>query len=81
MEEAEMANWKQTTEVVGVKTYPERVIDSDELLEMMAQMHFEKQAGADFTLKAAHDENFETTAYIFVRKMKDRTVINRFEKI
>lgn len=76
-----MASWKQTTEVVGVKTYPERIIDSDELLDMMAQMHFEKQAGADFTLKAAHDEKYEVTAYIFVRKFKDRTVINRFERM
>ena len=76
-----MANWKQKTVVEGGKEYPERIVDSDELLEMMAQMHFEKQAGADVTLKAAHDEMFEVTAYIFVRKMKDRTVINSFEKI
>lgn len=76
-----MTKWKQTTVVVGVRTYPERIIDSDKLLEMMAQMHFEKQAGADVTLKAAHDEMFEVTAYIFVRKLSDRTVINRFEKM
>lgn len=75
-----MAKWKQTTMVDGVIAYPERTINSDELLRMMAQMHFEKQAGADFTLEAETNEKYEVTAYIFVRKKPYRTVINRFEK-
>lgn len=76
-----MENWRQSTQVVGGKTYPERIIDSDKLLRMMAQMHFEKQAGADIELKAETNEKYQITAYTFVRKMKDRTVVNRFEKL
>lgn len=76
-----MASWKQNTKVVGERTYPERIIDSDELLRMMAQSHLNRQAGEDFTLKTEVNEKYEVTAYIFVRKLKDRIVINRFEKI
>lgn len=76
-----MANWKQTTEVVGEKTYPERIIDSDKLLRMMAQSHLNRQAGEYFTLKTEVNEKYEVVTYIFVRKLSNRTVINRFEKL
>ena len=76
-----MANWKQKTEVVGEKTYPERIIDSDELLGMMAQCHLNRQAGVDFTLKTEVNDKYEVVAYIFVSKSSNRTVVSRFEKI
>lgn len=75
-----MASWKQRTEVVGGKTYPERIIDSDTLLGMMAQCHLNRQAGVDFTLKTEVNEKYEVVTYIFVTKNKDKTVISRFEK-
>lgn len=76
-----MANWKQCSVVLDGKRYPERIIDSDKLLRMMAQCHLNRQAGEDFTLKTEVNEKYEVTAYIFVRKLPGRTVINRFEKL
>ena len=76
-----MAKWRQCSTVIGGRDYPERIIDSDKLLRMMAQSHLNRQAGEDFTLKTEVNEMYEVTAYIFVRKLKDRTVVNRFEKL
>lgn len=75
-----MTTWKQTTTVNGEAKYEERIIDSDKLLRMMAQCHLNKQAGEDFTLKTEVNSKYEVITYIFVRKLKDRIVINRFEK-
>ena len=77
-----MANWwKQKTVVEGGKEYPERTIDSDTLLGMMAQLHFERQAGIEVTVEQETDEHYRTVAYRVVRKCKNKTVTYRFEKV
>lgn len=75
-----MTTWKQTTLVNGTPSYSTRIIDSDKLLRMMAQCHLNRQAGEDFTLKTEVNERYEVITYIFVRKLNDKIVINRFEK-
>ena len=76
-----MANWKQKTVVEGGKTYSERIIDSDKFLGIMAQLHFERQAGIEVTVGHEVDEYYRTVAYTVVRKCKNKTVTYRFEKV
>ena len=67
--------------VKGGKEYPERIVDSDTLLGMMAQLHFERQAGIEVTVDHEVDQYYRTVAYNIIRKCKNKTVTYRFEKV
>ena len=73
--------WMQYTYVNGELKYSPKIRTADDMVRMMAAMHFHRQAGADVTVGVEENSRFETTAYIFHRVMSNRIVINRFEKI
>ena len=79
-----MTMWKQITNRPDA-IVNERVIDSEKLLSMMAQLHFLKQAGEDIVLHEEVDAHYHVTAYIVERKhparFGERPIITRFEKL
>lgn len=73
--------WMQYTYVNGELKYSPKVRTADDMVRLMAAMHFHRQAGANVTVNVETDNKFSETAYIFHRVMQDRVVINRFEKM
>lgn len=73
--------WMQYTWVDGNRK-DEPIIRTDEgMIRLIAQASFLRQAGEDITLGAECDANYKVTAYIVHRNLKDRFVVNRFERV
>ena len=52
---------------------------SEDMVRLLAQLHFLKQAGEDITLDRTINERCEVTRYIVTRKMRDGIVVHTYD--
>lgn len=80
-----MATWIQTTTATYktgmVKTYGPTTRTADRMVAMFAQISFLRQAGEDITLDQEVDDNYHPIRYIIHRHLKDRDVVNVFNRV
>lgn len=66
--------YKQLTYIEGVLKY-KRHIDSDRLVQLIAQAMLLKQNGEDITLDVQRNDKFEVTSYNIKRVKEDGKVV------
>ena len=52
---------------------------AEDMVRLLAQLHFLKQAGEDITLDRTINERCEVTRYIVTRKMRDGIVVHTYD--
>ena len=74
--------WMQYTWVNGEQKRDPIHRTDEEMIRLLGQVSFLRQAGEEITLGAEHDDAYRITAYI-VRRPNCRTgnVVNRFERV
>lgn len=73
-----MAKWTQYTYINGKLAYEPHERSADRMVELMAQMHFLRQAGEQIEVHVKTDNNFNVVEYTATRNMKDKTAFYRF---
>lgn len=72
--------WTQYTYKNGELAYGPTPRTADDMVRILAQLHFLRQAGEDLTVGQDVDKNYDTVAYSVTRNLKDRTLQYQFVK-